>query len=226
MRCCARWRVVRRRCAGLRSRLRSWVCVGHAGRRWPRSDATATGFSTDHSRKMADTAMVISEHPAYRVGYGRSPGRFPGPRYTLATKLANELVEAADERQLARPSPATAGWTCSASTSWAICNSIAAALRCYSRFSPSARKPRAPRLRAMKASPAGQDVHRSAAVRCDRGPFDVRRQHRRNRYRVLPPGPRPRSSGHHLITLRRKRSVCTTSSSPPTHPIPPIPTSS
>jgi hypothetical protein len=28
-------------------------------------------------------------------------------RYTLATKLVNELVEAADEKQLTRPSPAT-----------------------------------------------------------------------------------------------------------------------
>jgi hypothetical protein len=37
-------------------------------------------------------------------------------RYTLAAKLANELVEAADDSSSPRPSPATAASTCSVST--------------------------------------------------------------------------------------------------------------
>jgi DNA replication protein DnaC len=55
-------------------------------------------------------------------------------RYTLAAKLANELVEAADDRQLTRPSPATAASTCSASTNLATWNSTAAAPSSCSRF--------------------------------------------------------------------------------------------
>lgn len=40
-------------------------------------------------------------------------------KYTLATKLGNELVEAADDKILfQRPSPATGASICSASTSW------------------------------------------------------------------------------------------------------------
>ena len=37
-------------------------------------------------------------------------------RYVLATKLVNELVEATDEKILAKTSPATAASTCSALT--------------------------------------------------------------------------------------------------------------
>jgi DNA replication protein DnaC len=44
-------------------------------------------------------------------------------KYVLAAKLANELVEAADDRQLSKPSPATAelifcAWTSSATWNW------------------------------------------------------------------------------------------------------------
>lgn len=38
-------------------------------------------------------------------------------RYVTTAALVNELVEAADERTLSRPSPATSGSTCSAVTS-------------------------------------------------------------------------------------------------------------
>lgn len=55
-------------------------------------------------------------------------------KYVLATKLVNELVEAADEKLLARPSPATAASTFSASTSWATWNSTGEARNCCSRF--------------------------------------------------------------------------------------------
>ena len=49
-------------------------------------------------------------------------------KYTLATQLANELVEAAiDMDGQRRPSPATAASTCCASTNSATCNSTAAA---------------------------------------------------------------------------------------------------
>ena len=48
-------------------------------------------------------------------------------KYTLATQLANELVEAADEMTLAKTIAATAASTCCASTNSATCNSTAAA---------------------------------------------------------------------------------------------------
>ncbi len=55
-------------------------------------------------------------------------------KYTLATTLANELVEAADEKILSKDHrPATAGSTCSASTSSATCSSTGAARSCYSK---------------------------------------------------------------------------------------------
>jgi hypothetical protein len=51
-------------------------------------------------------------------------------KYTLATKLANELVEAADEKTRRRPSPATDGSICCASTNSGTCSWIAAAPSC------------------------------------------------------------------------------------------------
>jgi hypothetical protein len=54
-------------------------------------------------------------------------------RYTLATKLVNKLVEAADEKQLNSPSPATAAPVFSASTNWDTRNSTGTVLSCCSR---------------------------------------------------------------------------------------------
>jgi hypothetical protein len=56
-------------------------------------------------------------------------------RYTLASKLVNELVEAADEKQLS-----TAESTSSASTNLATWNSTAAAPNCCSRSSPNEKR--------------------------------------------------------------------------------------
>ena len=62
-------------------------------------------------------------------------------KYALATKLVNELVEAADERNLwPRPSPATAVLIFFASTSLATWNSTDVAPNYFSRFSPNGRK--------------------------------------------------------------------------------------
>lgn len=42
------------------------------------------------------------------IGLGTAAEAGHRVRYTLASKLVNELVEAADDKQLSRPSPATA----------------------------------------------------------------------------------------------------------------------
>ncbi|MFI5682123.1 ATP-binding protein [Streptomyces cellulosae] len=55
-------------------------------------------------------------------------------RYALAAKLVNELVEAADEKQLTKTAPATGASISFASTSLATSNSTAAEPRCCSRF--------------------------------------------------------------------------------------------
>jgi ABC-type phosphonate transport system ATPase subunit len=51
-------------------------------------------------------------------------------KYTLATKLANELVEAADEKTLSKTSRATDGSICCASTNSGTCSWTAAAPSC------------------------------------------------------------------------------------------------
>ena len=53
-------------------------------------------------------------------------------RYTLATKLVNELAEPPTGVSSPRRSPATGASTCSASTSWATCSSTATAPNSYS----------------------------------------------------------------------------------------------
>lgn len=77
-------------------------------------------------------------------------------RYTTAASLVNELVEAADDKQLGKPSPATAASTCWKSTNSATSNSTAAARRCSSRFRPSARRRTASPSPPTRRSPAGQ----------------------------------------------------------------------
>jgi len=44
-----------------------------------------------------------------------------------------------------------------------------------------------------------EDLHRPPAVRRDRGPAHLRRQHPGDRHRLLPPRPRPRPTRHDLI---------------------------
>ena len=51
-------------------------------------------------------------------------------KYTLATKLANELVEAADEKTLSKSIARTDGSICCASTNSGTCSWTAAAPSC------------------------------------------------------------------------------------------------
>ena len=61
-------------------------------------------------------------------------------RYVTTAQLVNELVEAADDRQLSRVvEAATDAWTCTASTSSATSRSTPAAPSCSSRSSPNAK---------------------------------------------------------------------------------------
>ena len=74
-------------------------------------------------------------------------------RYVTTAQLVNELVEAADERRpLPRRRPATAAWTCSASTNSATSKSTPAAPNCCSRSSPNAKN--APRSRSPPTCPS------------------------------------------------------------------------
>jgi DNA replication protein DnaC len=55
-------------------------------------------------------------------------------RYTLASKLGDELVEAADDKQLSKTIPATAALIFSVWMSWATWNSTGAAPNCSFKF--------------------------------------------------------------------------------------------
>ena len=116
-------------------------------------------------------------------------------RYALATKLVNELVEAADERQLAKT----------------IARYGRVDLLCIDELGYMELDRRGAELlfqvlteREETASVAiaqqrvvlrlDEDLHRPAALRGDRRPADLRREHHRNRHRLLP------SSAHALAT--------------------------
>jgi DNA replication protein DnaC len=110
-------------------------------------------------------------------------------KYTLASKLVNELVEAADDKQLTKT----------------INHYGRVDLLCIDDLGYMELDKRGAELlfqvlteREEKASVAiasnephmrGRRRHRPAAVRRHRGPVDVRRQHHRNRHRLLPPRP-------------------------------------
>jgi DNA replication protein DnaC len=114
-------------------------------------------------------------------------------RYVLATKLVNELVEAADDKILAKT----------------IARYGRVDLLCIDELGYMELDKRGAELlfqvlteREEKASVAiasnesfsrwlDEDLHRSAALRRDRRPYHFRRQHHRDRHRLLPPRPDP-----------------------------------
>jgi hypothetical protein len=111
-------------------------------------------------------------------------------RYTLATRLVNELVEGADERILAKT----------------ITRYGRVDLLCIDELGLHGTRP--PRRRTPLPGPhrtrseeqhrhrqqprilrLDPHLHRHAALRRDRRPADVQRRHHRNRHRLLPTGP-------------------------------------
>lgn len=113
-------------------------------------------------------------------------------KYTLATKLVNELVEAADEKQLART----------------IARYGRVDLLCIDELGymeldrrgaeapvPGPHRTRREELRRDSLQRIvlrmDEDLHRPEALRCDRRPTHVRWQHHRNRHRLLSPRPHP-----------------------------------
>jgi hypothetical protein len=125
------------------------------------------------------THLLIAAEQGYRV------------RYTLASKLVNELVDAADDRQLSKliarygrvdlilidelgygAGPARRR------------TSLPGTDRTGGTFRGGDRLQRA-------VLPLDQDLHRPQALRRHRRPVDLRRADHRNRHRVLPARPRP-----------------------------------
>ena len=117
-------------------------------------------------------------------------------RYTLATKLVNELVEAADEKQLTKT----------------IARYGRVDLLCIDELGYMELDRRGAELlfqvlteREEKNSVAiasneslrrlDQDLHRPPALRRHRRPAHLRRQHHRDRHRLLPPRPRQGRAG-------------------------------
>jgi hypothetical protein len=76
-------------------------------------------------------------------------------RYTTTANLVNELAEAADEKKLARTTPATAASTCSAWTNWATSTATRPEPSCCSRSSPNARNDAPSRSPPTRRSPSG-----------------------------------------------------------------------
>jgi DNA replication protein DnaC len=75
---------------------------------------------------------TVKSHLLHGLGTAAEAGH--RVRYTLASTLVNELVEAADDKQLSKTIADTTESTCSASTNWATWNSTAAAPSCCFRF--------------------------------------------------------------------------------------------
>ena len=118
-----------------------------------------------------------------------------------------------------KPFPDTGAWTCSALTSWATCNSTAAALRCCSKFSPSGRN-RQRRYREqrklLRLTKTFTDPRLCAAI-VDRLTFAGNIiQTGTESYRLA--HARAARATTDLPSL--KGSACTSSSCPATHPIP------
>jgi hypothetical protein len=129
-------------------------------------------------------------------------------KYTLATKLVNELVEAADDLVLTKT----------------IARYGRVDLLCIDELGYMELDRRGAELlfqalteREKKASVAiasnesfprwlDQDVRCPAALRCHRRSAHLRRQHHRDRHRVLPPHPQPPSQGRSLKGRRKRNS--------------------
>jgi hypothetical protein len=118
-------------------------------------------------------------------------------RYVLAAKLVNELVEAVDDRQLTK----------TIARYGRVDLLCIDELGCTYGVGPAWRRAAVPgpdrtrgeeqhRDRVQRVVPrwVDQDVHRPEIVRGDRGPPDLRRQHHRDRHRLLPAGPNPRAA--------------------------------
>ena len=125
-------------------------------------------------------------------------------RYTLATKLVNELVEAADDKQLSKT----------------IARYGRVDLLCIDELGYMELDRRGAELlfqvlteREEKNSVAiasnesllrlDQDLHRPPALRRHRRPAHLRRQHHRDRHRLLPPRPRPPTTPNHRHLTQR-----------------------
>ena len=99
-------------------------------------------------------------------------------RYTLATKLVNELVEAADERQLAKTIAryGRVDLLCIDELGYMQLDRRGAEMlfQVLTEREETASVAIASNEKLLRLD---QDLHRPAAVRRDRRPFDVRRQH-------------------------------------------------
>ena len=112
-------------------------------------------------------------------------------KYVLARSWSTNSSRPPTTNSSPKPSPATAAWTCSASTSWATWNWTNAEPNCCSRSSPNARK----NLVAIASNESFSgwtktftDPRLCAAI-VDR--LYLRRPHHRNRHRPATASPRP-----------------------------------
>jgi DNA replication protein DnaC len=117
-------------------------------------------------------------------------------RYTLAAKLVNELVEAADERQLTKTIAryGRVDLLCIDELGYMELDKRGAELL-FQVLTEREEKNSVAIASNESFSWLGQDLHRPSPVCCDRGPAHLRRQHHRDRHRLLPaahhPGPPP-----------------------------------
>jgi DNA replication protein DnaC len=131
----------------------------------------------------------------------------------LAAKLANELVEAADDRQLSKTIAryGRVDLLCLDELGYIELDRRGAELP----FQVLTEREETNSVAiASNESFSGldQDLHRSPALRRHRRPVEVRRQHHRERHRLLPVGACPRSTGQPLtvqsILANRSKISC------------------
>jgi DNA replication protein DnaC len=114
-------------------------------------------------------------------------------RYTLATKLVNELVEAADDKQLVKTIAryGRVDLLCVDELGYMELDKRGAELL----FQVLTEREENNSVAIASNESFGwldQDLHRPPALRRHRRPPHLRRQHHRNRHRLLPPRPHPR----------------------------------
>ena len=127
-------------------------------------------------------------------------------KYTLATRLVNELVEAADEKQLARTIAryGRVDLLMIDELGYMDLDRRGAELLLPSPHRTRREKLGRDRLQRVLLR-LDQNLHRPQTLRCDRRPPHLRWQHHRNRHRLLPPRPHEESPPKHL-TLTPHRS--------------------
>ncbi|BDB43312.1 hypothetical protein IWGMT90018_37580 [Mycobacterium kiyosense] len=113
-------------------------------------------------------------------------------RYTLATKLVNELVEAADEKQLARTIAryGRVDLLCIDELGYMELDRRGAG--CCSKYSLNARKGVSSHRIQREFLRLDQNLHRPPTLRRDRRPTHLPRHHHRNRHHLIPAQPYPR----------------------------------